>query len=83
MAIPAFLVNKFAPLYLSSIVGSPNHVPSFHELDSYFPRFSGSTKRRPNQHLEQFHECMKQQGIFLEDVQMKLFMYYLEGDARV
>ncbi len=83
MAIPEFLANKFAPLYFSSIVGYLNQVPSFHEWNTYLPRFSGDTDRRPDQHLEDFHECMEHEGIFLEDVQMKLFMYSLGKDARV
>jgi len=83
MAIPTILANKFTPLDLSSIVGSPHHVPSFHEWDSYSPRFSGNIERRPDQHLKEFHECMEKQGIFFEDVQMKLFMYSLEEGARV
>ena len=52
-------------------------------METYFPRFSGGTDRKPNQHLKEFHKCMEQQGIFLEDVQMKLFMYSLDEDARV
>jgi len=61
MAIPAFLANQFAPLDFTSIVGYPNHVPSFHEWNTYFPRFNGNTNRRPDQHLKDFHECMEQQ----------------------
>ena len=82
MAMPAFLAKKFAPLDFSSIVGYPNHVPSFHEWNTYFPRFSENLERRLHQHLKDSHECMEQQGILLEDLQMKLFKLSLEGDSR-
>lgn len=58
MVIPAFMANKFSPLDFSSIVFYPNHVPLFHEWDTYLPRFSGNTERRPEKHLKEFHECM-------------------------
>ena len=83
MAIPAFLANQFSPLNFSSIAGYPNHVPSFHEWNTYLPRLSGNTDRRSDQHLKDFHECIEQHGIIFEDAQMKLFMYSLEEDFRV
>lgn len=55
----------------------------FMRRDTYLPIFSGNSERRTNQHLKDFHECMEQQGILLEDVLMKLFKLSLEGDARV
>lgn len=78
MTIPEFLANRFVPLDLSSIASYPNHVPSFHESSTYFPRFSGNAHRMLDRHLKDFHECMEQQGIIFEDSQMKLFMYSLE-----
>jgi len=83
MALPTFLAKQFAPLDIYSIAGYPNHVPACHQWNSYFPRSSGNTERRPNQHLKDFHVCMEQQGIFLEEVQMKLFKWSLDEDARV
>lgn len=83
MAIPEFLAKKFAPFYFSSIVGYPNHVPLVHQWNTYFLRFSGAIDRRLDQHLKYFHESMKQQGIFLEYVQMKIFMYSSDKDAIV
>lgn len=66
MGIPTFLANKFSPLDFSSIAGYPNHVPSFHEWNTYLPRSSGNKDRTPNQHLKDFHECMEQQTFFLK-----------------
>jgi len=83
MAIPAFLANKFATLDFSSNVGYPNHVPLVHEWSIDFPRFTGNTNRRMNQHLKDFHEYMEQLGIVFEYVIMKLFMHSLAVDARV
>jgi len=83
MALPEFLANEFAPLDFSSIFGYPNRVPSFYEWITYLPRFSGNTEKMPDQHLKVFRECMEQQGIFLEYVQMKLFKCSLDEHARV
>lgn len=83
MAILEFLANKFSPLDFPSITGYPNHVPPFHEWNTYLPRFKGNTYTRPYQHLKYFHECMERHNISLEDVQMKLFMYYLDENPRV
>jgi len=68
MAIFALLANKFAPLNFSSVVGYPYHVASFHEWYEFFPRFSGNTDGRLDQHLKDFHECMEQLGIVFKDV---------------
>ena len=83
MAIPTFLANKFSPLDFSSITSYPNCVPFFCEWDTYLPKFSGNIERRLDHHLTDFNECMEQQGISLEYVQMKLFMYSLQEGARV
>lgn len=83
MAHLAFLANKVFPLYFSFIIGYPHHVPPFQEWSAYFPRFNGNANGSLNQHLKDFHECMKQHGIVHEDVKMKLFMYYLDMDAMV
>ena len=56
------------PTRFSYIAGYPNHVPTFHVWNAYLPRFSGNKKRRPNQNLKDFYECLEQQGIYLEDV---------------
>ena len=65
---------EFSPLYISSTVGYPNHVPDFHEWHTIFPKFSGYTHKRSNQHLKYFHECMEQLVFCL----LKDFHEYME-----
>lgn len=83
MALPAFMANQFPPLDFFSIVGCPNHVPPYREWNIYLPKFNENSEKRPDQHLKDFHECMEERGILLEDVQMKVLKLSLEGDARV
>jgi hypothetical protein len=66
----------------SNVPGFPNAMPSTKDWGDCLPRFREDDDDFPTQHLIDFHKCMRQLGIFHEDVLMKMFMISLEGDAR-
>ena len=80
MALPEFLVHKFDPFDFTGIIGYPHDMLAYYVWDEYLPKFS--RYEDPAQHLQEFHECMEQQGIINEDVKMKLFMFSLDQEAR-
>ena len=76
------LVHKFDRFDFTGITGYPHDMPAFYVQDEYLPNFSRKEYEYPSQHLQEFHECMEQQGIIHEDVKMKLFMFSLDLEAR-
>jgi hypothetical protein len=82
-AMEAILAWRFAPFNFSAIVGFPNDVPTIDIWGDYLPRFREKDEDNPALHLIEFHQCMDQLNIHHEDALMKMFMYSLEGDARV
>lgn len=82
MAVPAFLVHKFDPFDFAGITGHPHDMPTFSIWNEYIPRFNRNEYEDLAQHLQDFHKCMEQQGIFHEDVKMKLFMFSLDQETR-
>lgn len=83
MALLAFLVRKFDPFDFTGITGNPHDLPAFYEWNKYLPKFNRMEYEDPYQHLQEFHECMEQQGIIHEDVKMKLFLFSLDLEARL
>lgn len=60
MALLTFMANQFSQLDFYSIAGFPNHVPPFHEWNTYLAKFIKNSEKRPDQHLKEFHECMEE-----------------------
>ena len=82
-AMEAILVWRFAPFNFSAIVGFPNDVPTIDIWGDCLPQLREKVEENPTLHLIKFHQCMDQLNFHHEDALMKMFMYSLEGDARV
>jgi hypothetical protein len=82
MAMEGVLVQRFAPLNLSTIPGFPNPVLSFSECADFLPLFSRKDEDNHAQHLVKFHQCIDKLDVYHEDSLMKMFVYSLDGDAR-
>jgi hypothetical protein len=75
------LAKRYAFCDFSSIVGSPNQVPTRDEWENSLPRFRGEEWEVPAEHLLDFHEFINRLEIVHEDVQIKLFKFSLDGIA--
>jgi hypothetical protein len=78
----AKITARFAPFDFSVLLGFTNTIPHIEEWGDCLPIFKEDDGYSPIEHLIAFHKYMHQMGIFHEDVLMKMFMFYLEGDAR-
>ena len=76
------LAERYAFCDFSKIVGFPNPVPSRDEWENSLPRFRGEEWEVPAEHLLDFHDFIHRLQVVHEDVQIKLFWYYLEGISR-
>jgi len=76
------LAQWFAPLNFLVVLGFPNLVPPTVRMDGLTSYFQIRPGDNSSQHLITFDQCMDQIDIQHEDVLMKMFMYYLKGDAR-
>ena len=78
----AIVVARFAPFNFSVVSYFPNNVPTMDEWGDFLPIFRGDGHDHPAQHLIEFHQYMDQLDIHHEDVLLKTFMYYFEGNSR-
>jgi hypothetical protein len=79
--LSAILALRFSPFNFSAIDGYPHPVLDRNEWDYYLSRFKGSEHDDPGKHLFNFHRCMLEHEFVHEDVLIKIFKFYLEGDA--
>ena len=75
------LAQRFAPLDFSLVPGFPHPVPYMSEWGDFLPVFKEEEEDNPTEHLLKFHECVDLLDRHHEDVNMKIFMYSLYGDA--
>ena len=79
----AILARRFSPLNFSAIAGYPHPVPQIDEWKDLLPRFYEGENEIPLEHVLGFHALMQQLEIQHEDIHMKLFVYFLQGDAHI
>jgi len=77
------LARRFAPLNCLAIPGFPNPMPSFPECANFLPIFHGDEGDKLDQQLIDFHQCIDWLNICHDDALMKMFIYSLNGDARI
>ena len=77
MAVPSFLVNKYAPLALPQIL---NDMP--HDYMKLLPQFTGEESSFAQNHLEDFCAFIENFNVEQLDVVLRLFVQYLDGEAR-
>jgi hypothetical protein len=79
--LSAILAQSFSPFNFSAISGYPHPVLDRNEWDYYLLRFRGSEHDDPGKHLFNFHRCMIEHDFVHKYVLIKMFKFYLEGDA--
>jgi hypothetical protein len=77
----AILAPRFAPFNFSAIASYPHLVSDRNEWDDYLLRFRGSEHDDLGKNLFNFHRCMLEHDFVHKDILIKMFKFYLEGDA--
>jgi len=75
------LAQRYAIFHFSNVHDFPNPMLDRDEWENSLLRFMGDDWKVPTKHLLDFHECMHKLDIIHENVLMKMFKYYLEGNA--
>ena len=75
--VPAFLLNKYAPLALPQVL---NDMPQ--DYLKILPRFNGENEVDAHKHLENFCSFAENLNVEHLDVVLRLFVQSLEGEAR-
>lgn len=78
----SWISSHFAALNLFDIAGSRHELLNIGICDAYLPHFRNDDGDNPTQHSRDFHDFILEMGVHHEDVIIKLFMMYLEGDTR-
>lgn len=75
-----FSTKRYMSLIFDGIYGFPNFIPN--DIRRSFPKFNGNRIISARHHVQAFSDLMGDYEIYHEDVNMKLCVQTLEGDAR-